>query len=85
MIDFDNLYSPVSFCGGDGGGGGDASESDAIGIKGSHTFGGGPGRDLGYQTGGYNPQDPEGAWGRPDSSQGDSYSGNSTYGSADGR
>lgn len=32
-----------------------------------------------------NPSDPEGVYGRPDSSQGDGWSGNRSYGGADGR
>ena len=100
MFDINNLVtdlnSHVSFCGGGGGGGGVVGRTDSRGraLTGS-TGRGVPTNNTGttatvdpdenYTSGPSNGSDPAGVWGRADYNEGDSYSGDSNYGSGSGR
>ena len=75
----DDLFSNISFGGGGGGGGGGAPRN-------SHTISRVPAAVVKENvTSGNNPADPQGAWGRPTFDEGDAYSGDQSYGAANGR
>ncbi|XAT58966.1 hypothetical protein GN241_17325 [Rhodobacteraceae bacterium IMCC1335] len=73
-IDLNDMFSPVSFGGGGGGGG-----ATQAGIGVANTIAG----EMDCSPCDFS--DPEGVFGRPTFDEGDAYSGDKTYGDADGR